>query len=257
MLMLENACVFEFTPTLFAVIGATFLAGGFVKGIIGIGLPLVVVPVVATYSNPLTAVGLMFAPAITSNIMQAYQAKLTLDTVQRFWPAMVAVMIGAAIGSSFLSRAEEGPATLVLSIVVILFCASQFVTNLPPIPKSREPMFTAVAGVASGTIGGLSGFFGLMLVPYLFALKLSKEDFVATIALLYLCGVIGLYVTMGISGGLTQQGVLVSVAATVPTLLGVWLGSLLRKHVSEALFRKTLILVLLLIAANLLRKSLS
>lgn len=247
----------DLSTTAYVVIGGAFLAGGFVKGIIGIGLPLVVVPVLATYSEPLVAISLMLAPAISSNVMQAYQANLRLDALRRFWPAMVSVMIGAAIGSSFLSQATEDTATLVLSVVVILFCLSQFISRLPSIPPHRESLFTGVAGIASGTAGGLSGFFGLALVPYLFALRLTKETFVATIAVLYLCGVLSLYTTLAFAGDLTKTGVALSIAATLPTLAGVWLGSLIRRRIDEAQFRKALIVVLLLIAANLLRKSLT
>ena len=36
-----------------AIIALAFLAGGVVKGVLGIGLPLITVPVIATFSTPL------------------------------------------------------------------------------------------------------------------------------------------------------------------------------------------------------------
>ncbi|MEM7254802.1 MAG: sulfite exporter TauE/SafE family protein [Pseudomonadota bacterium] len=239
-----------------AVIGVAFLLGGLVKGVIGIGLPLVVVPALATYSNPLTAVSLMVVPAITSNIMQAYQANLQRETVVRFWPAMIAMVIGAFVGSRFLTGASDANATVVLGAVVVLFCLTQLLSGLPPIPKHLERPFTVVAGALSGAAGGLSGFFGLALVPYLFALRLDKETFVAAIAVLYLSGVLSLYSTLALTGELTRTGIILSIGATLPTLLGVWLGSLVRQRVSEVQFRRALVIALLIIAANLLRKAL-
>ena len=108
----------------------------------------------------------------------------------------------------------------------------------------------------SGVAGGMSGFLGLTLVPYLLALRLSKEQFVATIAMLYLSGVLALYATLWAADVFTGELFVASALASIPTLLGLWVGSLLRRRVPEARFRKVLVVVLLLIAANLLRQSL-
>ena len=61
---------------LWAAIALAFLAGGLVKGVLGIGLPRVVVPAIATLTSPPQAIALLLVPALSSNVMQAYQAGL-------------------------------------------------------------------------------------------------------------------------------------------------------------------------------------
>lgn len=234
--------------------GLIFLAGGIVKGILGIGLPLLVVPLMATLVGPLHAIATMFVPTIASNVMQARQAGLKPDAVRRFWPAIVGVIIGAFLGSTILSGVDKKTASVLLAIVVVLFCLTQLLSALPTMGKEKERWFTPVAGATSGLAGGLTGFMGLTLVPYLLSLRLAKEEFVATIAMLYLCGVLSLYGTLFAKGVMTGELLAISAGATIPTLVGVWLGSLIRKRVSEERFRKLLIVMLLLIAANLLRQ---
>ncbi|MCB1739002.1 MAG: sulfite exporter TauE/SafE family protein [Gammaproteobacteria bacterium] len=241
----------------YLVVALAFLAGGLVKGVIGIGLPLVVVPVVATFTTPIAAIALMLVPALSSNVMQARQAGLRRDALQRFWPAVLGVVAGSVLGSSFLSGADSKTATAILGVVVVLFCLSQLFSARAPVGPRAERWFTPLAGSASGLAGGLTGFFGLTLVPYLLSLQLAKEEFVATIAMLYLCGVSALYLNLYLEGALDLPLALTSAAASLPTLAGVWLGSLLRRRVSDRVFRRLLVLMLLLIAVNLLRKSLT
>ena len=237
------------------VIGLAFLAGGIVKGVIGIGLPLIVVPVLATFAGPVVAIALMLVPALSSNVMQAYQAGFRLSALKRFWMAVVGIMAGAILGSTFLSGADTETATAALGVVVLVFCATQLLATLPPVSAKAEGWFTPLAGTASGFAGGLTGFFGLALVPYLLSLRLTKEEFVATIAMLYLFGVSALYINLYAEQVFTWTMVVISALGSVPTLAGVWIGSRLRKRVAEKTFRRLLIMVLLAIAANLLRKS--
>ena len=237
------------------LVGLAFLLGGLVKGVLGIGLPLVVVPVIATFAGPVEAIALMLVPALTSNVMQAYQAGLRPSAFHRFWPAALGVVVGAVIGSTFLSGTDTRTATAALAVVVVLFCATQLLTRVPPIGTQGERLFTPIAGTASGVAGGLTGFFGLTLVPYLLSLRLSREEFVATIAMLYLFGVSALYVNLFVAGVYTSTLVLISAAGSIPTLAGVWIGSRVRRRVPEPTFRRVLVVVLLAIALNLLRKA--
>ena len=236
-------------------VALAFLAGGLVKGVLGIGLPLVVVPAVTTLMSPLGAIALLLVPALTSNVMQAYQAGLRPNAFKRFWPACIAIVIGSLLGTTVLADADDSTATAILGVVVVLFCLSQVLSRLPDIGARHERWFTPAAGTASGFAGGLTGFFGLTLVPYLMALRLDKEDFVATVAMLYLCGVSAMYLHLAVIGTFTWSAVGVSAIASVPTLVGVWLGSLLRRRVSEVAFRRLLLVVLVVMALNLLRKA--
>ena len=56
----------------------TFLVAGTVKGTLGIGLPLVAVPLLATVLDLPTAIALMVVPVLTSNFIQALQGKRKL-----------------------------------------------------------------------------------------------------------------------------------------------------------------------------------
>ncbi len=238
-----------------AIIASAFLAGGMIKGILGIGLPLVTVPVIATFTDPLYAISLMFVPAVTSNILQARQAGLSKAIVRKYWIVCAGVIIGTTMGTEVLTESDTATAQLFLSVVVVLFCISQLMSTLPTMSERWRKYVTPVLGSVSGFAGGISGFFGLVLVPFLLSLRLDKETFVATIALLYLSGVSALYLSLGLKGELHLDLVAASALSALPTLLGVTLGARLRRRIEEQLFRRVLIIALLVIALNLLRQA--
>jgi uncharacterized membrane protein YfcA len=242
-------------PALLGVLLLAYLLGGSVKGILGIGLPLMAVPILATSIGPAKAIATLVVPAIVSNIVQARHGGFSRPTIKRFGAAAVAMMFGAVIGSKFLANVDVETASLGLGVVVIFFCISQFVRVSRPIPKSLEKTLTPTLGVLSGIAGGFTGFFGVPMVPYLIALRLDKNQFVATIGLLYLCSTVALHVSLWDSRILTEDELLASVAASVPTLAGVWLGSRIRHRIAQETFRKLLLITLLLIGLNLMRKA--
>ena len=76
-----------FEPILLFVIAA-FLLAGFVKGVIGLGLPTVSVGLLATAMPPSRAIAIVIVPAIITNIWQTFVGPYLRDIVRRLWPLM-------------------------------------------------------------------------------------------------------------------------------------------------------------------------
>ena len=81
-------------PILLFVIAA-FLLAGFVKGVIGLGLPTVSVGLLATAMPPSRAIAIVIVPAIITNIWQTFVGPYLRDIVRRLWPLMAGTAIGA------------------------------------------------------------------------------------------------------------------------------------------------------------------
>ncbi len=233
------------------LVAVVYLAGGLVKGTLGLGLPLVVVPVMAVVIGPARAVALMAVPALVSNLVQALHTSIRGWVLGRFWPAMLAMAAGAVLGSRYLAGADPRLATGVLGIVVLLFCASQLLRSLPPIPRAHERWLTALVAGIGGVAGGFTGFFGLPTVPWLIAMRLDPETFVAILGSLYLVGVVALFGSLLQSGLLDGATLALSTGAAVPTLAGTLLGARLRRRLAPEAFRRVLLGVLALVGVHL------
>jgi len=79
--------------TLFFVSAVFFLAG-FVKGVIGLGLPTIAMGLLAIVMPPVEAAGLLILPSLLTNAWQMVAGPSLRPLVRRLWPTMLAVCLG-------------------------------------------------------------------------------------------------------------------------------------------------------------------
>ena len=111
-----------------------------------------------------------------------------------------------------------------------------------------------LVGTLSGAMGGVSSLTGPVIITFLMALQLKREEFIGTISVIYLFGAVPLYVALWWFGRLEFSHLLVSALAMAPMSLGLSLGKRLRQRVSEVLFRRILLVFLLCTAIALITK---
>ena len=248
----------SFEPTIETLlyVAFVFVLSGAVKGVLGIGLPLVSLPLLAGTMGPVTAMAYMVVPTFAVNLWQVIQSGYLLWALKRFWTAYPLAIVGVAIGLSFLTRMDAGTLTAIVGVLVIFVSVSQLFPLRLTVPRGFEPWVTPVVGLSAGMLGGLSSFLGPFMVIYLVALRVSKDQFVGAIALFYLIAGLPFFGGLAISGELGVEELIGSTAASVMILVGVVGGQWIRKKVSPELFRKAVLTMLIVIGANMIRKGL-
>ena len=103
----------------------------------------------------------------------------------------------------------------------------------------------------------MTGFQGPLLMVMLFTLKIGKDMFVTAMAMFFLVSYLPMFATLSAASILGWQELLISLAATVPLVLGIKFGERFRKRVSQELFRKLIATMLVIIGCNLIWISLS
>jgi uncharacterized membrane protein YfcA len=223
------------------IIGWCFFAlwcGGFIKGALGVGTPLLTVPMMALVLPPQMAIAIMAIPVVVANLWQFAQAERSTAVIARFWPTFLAILVGTWVGVKILSVIDEKTLLVVVGISVIGFAllqGSRFRLHLPdPMVKPAGLFF----GGASGLIGGLSSFFGPMLIVYLISIRnLDKNQFVSSISFLYVSAVVPWTVTLYLFGILDQRMLIYSALATIPVTIGLLIGQRIRRRISDARFQ--------------------
>jgi uncharacterized membrane protein YfcA len=248
---------FEPTAGNLIYIAAVFLLAGVVKGVLGIGMPLVSVPLLATILGPITAMTLLAVPTFAINFAQTVQSGYMKGAFRRFWTAYPLLIIGVIVSVSlFLTRMDRGLLMAIVGVVVILIAISQFLPFAITIPERSERWCTPLVGAVSGLVGGVTSFLGPLMVMYLVALRVDKDQFVGAIALFYMIASVPFYVGLGVSGYLGWPEFWASCGAAVMIWLGVMVGQKLRARASGDLFRRLVLGMLILIGANMIRKGL-
>jgi len=87
------------------------------------------------------------------------------------------------------------------------------------------------------------------------ALRLPKDVFVAAVALLFFVGSLPLFLGLVAHGILNPHHILLSALSALPVIAGLVIGRRLRTRVSQPLFEKALVVVLIVIGLNLIRKA--
>jgi hypothetical protein len=91
---------------LIAVAAIAFVLAGFVKGVLGQGLPTIAVGLLSLIMSPGEAIALVVVPALLTNIWQARFGPSLVPLIRRLWPTLLASFIGAFVAT----RAGTGPA---------------------------------------------------------------------------------------------------------------------------------------------------
>jgi uncharacterized protein len=233
-----------------------FFAGGIVKGVTGMGLPLVAVPIVALVLDMKGVLPMMTASFVLTNIWQVAETGSVLRVGIRFWAMLVAIILGTWAGIALIAVADPRLVEAVLGATIILFVASSLSRWQPAVSAAVERWMSPVMGLATGVLGGLTGIFGPPLAIYFVALQLDRESFVGAMGVMLLPASFVFGASLWSHGLLGGEEAVASLLAVIPAVLGLLAGSWIRRRTSVALFRRILLAVLFVIGVKHLASAL-
>ena len=229
-----------------------FVFGGVVKGTLGVGLPLVVVPLLSLGLPATQAIALVMMSVLASNLWQAFEGGLSWPGVRRFAPLIAALLLTTLITVPLTLNLPEATLRALLAGVVLLAVVLMALPLDLSMAPRHEGWWSAAVGALSGVLGGVSSLTGPIIITYLMSLRLPREVFVGTISVIYLAGALPLYGSMAAHGRIGLDDTMLSVAALLPMALGLQLGRRVRGRLSETWFRRLLFAFLVAVALLLL-----
>lgn len=242
-------------PATLAFIGCAYLLSSVVKGVTGFGALLIAVPVMSIVLEPATAIALTSGSVLVSNLWQLHDSGCATWALRRFWSLLLVLLPATVIGSQFLALVDARLSGGVIGVIVVLYCVSRVFPLGLSIAPDRQRFTDPLVGAVVGLIGGATILSGSVLITYLLALKLKKNEFVGAIALMYLVNSIPIYLTLSYFGFYSLEELVVSAALIVPALLGFSLGRRIRDRVSQVRFDQIVTVMLSAIGLMLLYRA--
>ncbi len=242
--------------SLLLVVGAVFLLGGLVKGVIGLGLPTIVMGLLSLTMPPAQAAALLVVPSLLTNVWQISARPGWLQMAKRLLPMQLALCVGIAAGSGWLTRAPTVWAAAGLGLALALY-ALLGLLSVSWVLSARTGRWWAVpVGLCTGLVTAATGVFVIPAVPYLQALGLEKEELVQALGLSFLVSTIALGLSLTHGGALNSEMGLASLLALAPACIGMAVGQRLRQRLSPAAFKRVFLWGLLTLGVYLCGRSL-
>ncbi len=238
-----------------AVATATFLLAGWVKGVVGMGLPTVAMGTLALVMPPVQAAALLVVPSLVTNVWQYFAGPATSSITRRFAVMMLFVCVGTAVGIRFLTSGSRWPSVALGTVLAVYALIGLFLPKLS-VPRRLEPRLSPLIGGITGVLTGATGVFVVPAVPYLSALGLSKDELIQALGLSFTVSTVALAIALGASGSFSRELVLASLAAIVPALGGMFVGQAVRNRMDPIAFRQWFFVAMLLVGTYMTIKGL-
>ena len=218
--------------------GAVFLLGGFVKGVIGLGLPTVVMGLLSVAMPPAQAAALLVAPSLLTNVWQIAARPGWLALARRLLPMQVALCAGIAAGAGWMTGKPTPWSTLGLGLALLAYAGMGLASVSWRLSPAQARGWAVPVGLCTGLVTAATGVFVMPAVPYLQALDLEKDELVQALGLSFLVSTLALAAVLSRGGALPAGTVALSLLALAPALLGMWLGQRLRQRLRPAAFKR-------------------
>jgi uncharacterized protein len=242
-------------PLILAYIAFSLFMGGFVKGIVGLGLPLISIPLLC-FAVPLkTAVALMTAPILVTNLVQLFEGGRAGKALHRFWPIVVTLVITIAFSAQALVLIPENILFTILAVMLLVMAALMYSRPSFRVTEGQERVIGPVTGIIGGVLGGMTGMYGPPIMVFLGALRLDKDFFVTTVSMLYFTGGAALAIGLLGFGVATWEEMAISAVAVVPVYIGLLAGQRLRFRLDQARWANALLGVYIITAISFLARA--
>jgi uncharacterized protein len=235
-----------------ALIFFAILAGGLAKGVTGFGLPLIAVPVLASFLGVERAVVIMVIPGFVSNVALMWEHRSRAGEARGLAPFLAAGVIGAVGGTWVLKALSAQVLALVLAGWIGLYLLTRLThPDLKVADRVQRPL-APVIGFVAGCSQGATGASGQVVGTWFHALRLEPAVYVFSVCAIFATFSVVQMVSMASFGLFTEERVLESVIAVVPAMIGVPLGVRLGRVIARGTFDRIILGVLMILEARLI-----
>lgn len=243
-----------FDLDIISIIFTSVFFGGIIKGAVGIGLSMFAVPIIAFFLPPITSMILLCVPVLVTNILQI-EVQKGIDSY-RFLPMFIALVVGILIGVNLILEINHSSISKIIAISIIFAAVFNLIgINFSEVKPNLEKVITIPLGFFSGIIGGVSNMYSPYILAYLVSTNLEKDILIRTIATMYFLGSLIIFPLWFYNGLSTLQDIIWSVLLVLPAIIGQKIGTMIRGKISNELFKKIILYILMLIGLTLLIKN--
>lgn len=233
-----------------------YALGGILKGAIGAGTPVVVIPLMSIYFDVPFAVSVFVLPALASNVWQGWTYRAALMDRGFVLRLALGAGTGALFGSILLASLPSEMLSLAVGILALCYIGFRLLRPDWLLRREIADRVVLPVGVLAGILQGAAGISAPVSMTFLHALRLPRPQFIATISVLFSAMAIVQMPTLIGLGVLDGPRLMISLLACLPLFLAMPVGAWLIRHVRPEIFDRLIMLLLFVIALGLIAEAL-
>jgi len=228
------------------------MAACFTQGVSGFGSALVAMPLLVplvglAHSRPLVC---MMSGTLQIALLVRYRRAFRFGEV---WRLTLAAAVAVPIGVFGLSLIDERITLSVLATVILGYAA--YVLSGAKPHRTMRPVWTWVAGFFGGLLGGAYNTSGPPVVLYADCRGWSPDTFKSNLQAFFSINNVLVLVWHAFAGNVTAAVGWSYLLALPAIALGVTAALLLDRHISHVLFRRIVLVLLILLGVQLLLRA--
>ncbi len=241
-------------PEILFVAGVLFL-GGFVKGSIGFGMPMVAAPLLALPLAPERVVTLLVPALLLSNLTDVWRLREERRVLARIAPYLLCALASIPVGVWFLGFGDPDLIRLMMGLMAYAYLiVERRLDSLGEPGAGLRRALGAGMGAALGFVYGATTISGVVNTIYFTMLRLPKSPFIFLMNAFNTSGMAVMLLTLSLGGFYSRPRLIEALLAIVPVYLGYWAGVRIRERIDRALFYRIIRVVLLLTATSLVAR---
>ncbi len=218
---------------------------GFAGGIGGLTVPLLALAI-----SPVTAAAIMLPLLIFMDFLSV-RAWWGQQNVRQLWILLPAAMVGIGLAYLLFDRLDEDYLRALLGCVSLGFGLYGLLFG-DKAQATPSPLVGRLCGLTAGFTSFIAHAGGPPLNAYLLPLRLAKPEFLAT-AVVFLAVVNWVkLIPYSLLGQINQGNLLISLLLTPLAWLGVKLGLKIQAKISDRLFKRIILILMVLVGMRLL-----
>ncbi|TVP44049.1 MAG: sulfite exporter TauE/SafE family protein [Halomonas sp.] len=229
----------------------TLLIAGIVKGAIGSGVPVIVIPVLTMLYDVRLAIAVLIAPNLVSNALQVWQYRRSLLPLRFLAAFCIAGGLGIVLGTWGLVVLSPDILSLGVAFAIVMYLAIKLIKRHIALPFQTAKRIVIPVGLLAGVLQGAAGMSAPASVTFLNAMQLDRRVYIGSISVFFFAITIVQIPALLSAGILTWERSLFSIMALLVILATMPLGARLGKQLPHRWFDNLIMLLLASIACKI------
>ncbi|MYA97307.1 MAG: sulfite exporter TauE/SafE family protein [Nitrospinae bacterium] len=229
--------------------------GGFVKGSIGFGTPLVAAPLLALFLAPQNVVTMLALPLLVTNITDTYRLRSEWRALGEIWLYLLCALAFIPVGVWFLGFGDPDFIRLMMGVMAYTYLLVESrLASFKELGAGFQRIVGAMMGATLGFVYGTTTISGAINMIYFSMLRLAKNPFIFLMNAFNTSGMFVIIASLTLQGFYTKPRLTSGLLAIIPVCIGYLVGIRVRERIDQALFFRLIRIALFLIATSLVLK---